>query len=364
MDQALLPGRSRLDRAQVRAALAGQRAHCAGRSPFYVAVLDELLADPHAPWLARVEECWSARRFAVAWEAAHLLLACLHCSALADEDDGLAASYPSCGGYGEPDGAVAAFMARAPQAFWRRLTENFVQTNEVDRSTPWMLAASAFASRRLPFHLVEMGASAGLNLIGDHLPHACDFVGVSGQAERGPAGWNCRPHDVLTRAGLDIRPRRLAEREDRTWLRACVWADDLQRLERLDRAVQLFLRLAREPGGPQLHDCTFADAPAWLEAHRPPAAGEALLVCNAIGTVYLSDAEYARLCNDMARALAPWGDRATWVEYERPRRGEGALEMRVHRVLQGSLQTRVLASGEPRPVRLRLEPGWEFMYAR
>lgn len=342
----------------MRRALASQRAYCEDRSPFYAAVLRELEVDAHgAPaWLDAMEHAWSKRRFAVDWEAAHLLLACLHFWALRGASAELAALYPSCGGTGgEPRGAVKAFLDHAPPAFWERLRVNTVQTNEVGRSVAWMAtAAVAFGVRRTPFHLVELGASAGLNLVGDLLPQACHF------SIEPPAGWN-RPHRALTRTGLDLFPRRLSDPDDRLWLKACVWADDRPRLERLDAATAVFLRMEGRPEGPRLERCTFAHAPAWLLANRPARPGQGLLVFNSIATIYLDQPGYAALWRSMARALAPWGERAVWAEYERPRgRSDAPLELTLHRVIDGELQSCVVASGGPRPVELRVRESWGF----
>lgn len=355
-----------MDRVRLIAELARQRAHCEARSPLYAAVLRELEADAAdaAPWLERIERAWRGRSFAVGWEAAHLLLAAMHYSALAGEAEELAAVYPSCGGRGgEPRGAAKAFLRRAPAGFWQRLSTGLVQTNEIDRSIAWMLAAAAaFRVRGMPFHLVELGTSAGLNLVGDHLPHECRFASEAGERAQAPAHWNGAPHDILTRAGLDLRPRRLQDPADRLWLKACIWAEDLARLERLERATQVFLRLAGEPSGPRLERCAFAEAPQWLERNRPARPGEGLLVFNSIATIYLGEQDYAGLQHGMARALAPWGDRGLWVEYERARgRRDGPLELAVHRSIDGELRTCVLGSGAPRPQEIRLRNGWGML---
>lgn len=355
-----------MDRVRLIAELASQRAHCEGRSPLYAAVLRELEEDAAGapPWLDRIESAWKGRRFAVGWEAAHLLLAAMHYWALRGEAEELAQIYPSCGGRGgAPRGAARAFLRRAPSGFWEKLRSGLVQTNEVDRSIAWMLAAAAaFRTRGMPFHLVELGTSAGLNLVGDHLRHECRFAGEAGESVPAPSHWNGAPHSILTRAGLDLRPRRLEDLADRLWLKGCVWADDLPRLERLERATRVFLRLAREPGGPKLERCAFSEAPDWLAANRPPRAGEGLLVFNSIATIYLGEADYATLQRSMARALAPWGGRALWVEYERARGARaGPLELAVHRVVDGALETRVLGSGAPRPQEIRLRRGWEAL---
>jgi hypothetical protein len=348
-----------MERFRLMKALARQGEYCEGRSPVYAEVLKALAEDAaDAPaWTDRLREAWKNRSFAVDWEAAHLLLAGMHYWALRGEAEELAAVYPSCGGRGfDAGGAAMAFLRRAPAPFWERLSSGFVQTNEVDRSVAWMVGAATVFGEQ-PFHLVELGASAGLNLVGDYLPHECRFIAEGGGTVVPPARWARSPHPVLSRTGLDIHPQRVANRGDRLWLRACVWADDLPRLARLDRAIETFLRLEPLAGGPRLERCAFAQAPAWLAVHRRPALGESLLVFNSIATVYLDDADYAALKKGMADALAPWGARAAWVEYERPRSGPGPLELAIHRVAGATLHTQLIASGGPRPQELRLRAG-------
>jgi hypothetical protein len=357
-----------MDRTSLLKALGGQRAYCKERSPLYAAILEELEDDAaaSAAWPERAQHAWRGREFAVDWEAAHLLLAGMHFWALKGAAPELSAIYPSCGGPGRARaGAARAFLRRAPVQFWELLRSAHVQTNEVDRSVAWLLAAAAgFGSRHLAFHFVELGASAGLNLVGDHLPHRCRFTANDGRRAEPPAGWDRAPHAVLSRTGLDLAPRRLAHADDRLWLKACVWADDLPRLERLEHAAGVFLRLEKLPLGPRLERCAFADAPAWLQANRPARAGEGLLVFNSIATVYLGEGAYRELQHGMAAALAPWGGRAVWVEYERPRDAPGApLELRIHRAAGGGLRTRVLASGPPRPTAMRFheETPWQLV---
>lgn len=356
----------RMDRARIVRELAGQGAYCRGRSPLYAAVLGALTEDgaAGAPWPAAVEAAWRGRPFVVGWEAPHLLLACMHHFALRGSARELAAVYPSCGGSGgDPGAAAKAFLRRAPAEFWEMLRGSFVQTNEVDRSIGWMLVAAAvFSPRGLPFRLVELGASAGLNLIGDHLRHECRFVPEPGAACPPLPRLDGVPYRATARAGLDLRPRRLSDPSDRLWLRACVWADDLPRLARLERAVSMFLRLQSEREGPRLTRLRFADAPDWLAAAAPARDGEGLIVFNSIATIYLADAEYEALRRGMARVLAAWRGRAYWVELERARgAADGPLELRVHRPAGGRLATRVLGSSPPRPTEMRLRGGWEFL---
>jgi hypothetical protein len=170
---------------------------------------------------------------------------------------------------------------------------------------------------------------------------------------------------VLSRAGLDIRPRRLADPDDRLWLKACVWADKVPQLQRLEHAITTYLRLAEAASGPTLERCTFAGAPDWLRRNRRATPDAGLLVFNSIATVYLSHVEYGTLRRGMREALAPWGTRGLWVEFERSRGNPaGPLNLSAHRLVNGELHTRVLATGEARPQEMRIVGDWDFLYMR
>ena len=191
-----------MDRAGFLRELASHRAYCKDRSPLYYEILKALEGDAaRSPrWLGMIENVWRTRRFPVGWESVHLLLACMHFWALRDEAPELAAVYPSCSGFRADSGAAAmAFLRRAPAAFWEKLRHSYLQTNEIGRSIAWLLpAAAAFRPRNLAFHLVEMGAAAGLNLIGDHIP-PCRVISTQERLPGLPSNWGGMPCDVITR---------------------------------------------------------------------------------------------------------------------------------------------------------------------
>lgn len=178
----------------------------------------------------------------------------------------------------------------------------------MDGSIAWMLAAAAaFGARELPFHLVELGATGGLNLAGDWLEHDVRFTGEWIP----PAGWKRRPHRVLSRTGLEAGPG---------------GAKPLPGCEPAPRFVR----------------GTLADAPRWLTAAFAPKGRQGLLVFNALATGDLDEHAYSELRRGMAEVLARWGDRAIWVEYD--------AELRIHTA--GG--TRVVASSTERPGVMRL----------
>lgn len=127
-----------------------------------------------------------------------------------------------------------------------------VSTNEVGRSAALFLALAAGLVRLGhggPLALIDVGASAGLNLYPDRL--AYDFG--SGRAA-GPRAATVRlavpvtPETatlptglppVVARTGIDLHPLDPADPEDAAWLRALVWPEAAERMARLDAALAL-----------------------------------------------------------------------------------------------------------------------------
>jgi hypothetical protein len=125
-----------------------------------------------------------------------------------------------------------------------------VQTNEVQRSwvlLPLFLRATQGADR--PVDVLELGASAGLNLVWDRYrygykggswgPEDAPLV-LTGE-ERGrpvPADlleW--RP-EIRSRVGIDRAPVDLRGNEAARYLKAFVWADQADRMAALDAAIE------------------------------------------------------------------------------------------------------------------------------
>jgi hypothetical protein len=103
-----------------------------------------------------------------------------------------------------------------------------------------------------PLHLVEIGPSAGLNLIWDAYGVRYTHDGkvaasVETDAElildcelRGPREPPTGPTPaVARRVGLEINPVDIADRDDRDWLRALVWPNDPLRMKNLAIALEL-----------------------------------------------------------------------------------------------------------------------------
>lgn len=201
-----------------------------------------------------------------------LLLASVHDAVLAGEADELRGWYPSAVAEARPVGRGAddpwplfREVALAHDGVERRLRTRATQTNEVGRCAPLLLALDHVArtapgappSGRRPLGLVEVGASAGLNLRLDRYgyrflpagPHGDDQVATVG--EEAPLVLECRwrgdrpppvPADVphlASRIGVDLEPVDLHARADARWLVACQWPEQEERVHRMRSAIAL-----------------------------------------------------------------------------------------------------------------------------
>jgi hypothetical protein len=290
------------------------------RVPAYQRVLArvaELLSDPQAgvPLGAAFSRAWSRRHFSAFYERPLLLLAALRYDALLDGDG---AAHPLWRAIGEvePDEtavtreAVAESLASNRLGFWLTLRTRRVQTNEVSRAVTWLwpMALAGAADGKRPLALVDVGASAGLNLIADSL--ALSFTNQYGETLP-----TVRSIHATTRLGFDVRPLDVRNYDDRRWLRACVWPGEQARLELLDRAVEVFEHAMPRV---ELETLTASAVPARLDllsSSAPP--GSLVVAYQTLLEGYLRASEhesYTALMHEWL-AGAPAGT-AVWLKLE------------------------------------------------
>lgn len=191
----------------------------------------------------------------------------LHAAALTGRDAMLAVEYPHANSTWSMDRVwpLAEAFLRREEAWVRDFMKSPPQTNETARATGLASAFMWLAQRmRAPFHMLELGASAGLNLNWDRFAYA--YPGWQRQSVIGPMmptvvtgrppPW--RDIAIASRAACDQNPLDPANADDRLRLRAYVWADQSARLERLNAAMEL----SRETG----LKVEKADAAAWVAA--------------------------------------------------------------------------------------------------
>jgi hypothetical protein len=223
----------------------------------------------------------------------------------------------------EPALAGAYADGRVPEA-WERLWDTLdrnaaelrdsleqpVQTNETGRCAGLLFGFAAVATETaLPLRLLEVGASAGLNLRWDRYRYEAD--GFSWGPEDSPVKLGFELDGVPTpavppgfeiagRHGCDAAPIDPGTAEGKLTLLTYIWPDQAERMARMKAALEvaseLPIALDREP------------AAAWTRRMlAEPATGRATVVYHSIVSQYLSDIERAALFDGIHAA----GERAT-----------------------------------------------------
>ncbi|MFO7631462.1 MAG: DUF2332 domain-containing protein [Caldilinea sp.] len=191
---------------------------------------------------------------------ANMLLGAVHFLLLQDPSQELAHYFSDLVSDPRPPAAAApafrAFCLKRREEIAVLLRTRLVQTNELRRCA-YLLPAFSFitALARQPLALIEVGASAGLNLLFDryayryalgdvHLRAGDPFSSVNIDA-------SCRVHPgaellysvppVERRIGIDLNPVNLAEDDEAAWLRALIWPEHADRVHRLQQARDLWL---------------------------------------------------------------------------------------------------------------------------
>ncbi len=204
-----------------------------------------------------------------------LLLAAVHFLLLSGIDHPLAAYYDTVAAVrGAPTeipagGDVAAAFADFCRVYRseveRLVATRTTQTNEVGRCTglfPGLCVVASQYGWREPLALLDLGTSAGLNLLFDDYGYTYRAAGggavLAAGAEGSAVALECSVRDDLThlpelrlpvmaeRVGLDLSPVNPFSDEEARWLLACQWPDNLARFGRL-RAALANVRAAAHP---------------------------------------------------------------------------------------------------------------------
>ena len=231
------------------------------------------------------------------------LLAALHHLVLAGEAPALAAFYPSVGGTQPPDEVWRATRVTVLEHFdWLRgRVARTVQTNEPGRSAvlyPALLWLTARHGR--PIRLLEIGASAGLNLQADRYAYRVGPLTLGDPASplEFVEPWAPPPPvdlasaaaalHIAARAGCDLAPLDPSRPDDQLTLLSYIWPDELDRIDRLRAALSV---AARDP-------VRVAPAPAseWLPT-AIDAAGERdlVVVWHSVMRQYVDAEEWAAI---------------------------------------------------------------------
>jgi hypothetical protein len=181
----------------------------------------------------------------------NLLFAAVQYLLIGGADEGLAAFYPSLVEKPAAPGGVGPHFRRFVLANEEEIIEignsRYTQTNECRRCIALlpMVMMSPFDS----FHLIDVGASAGLNLAIDRYGYRYGDRDWNLTSELELTGeWRGRSvpfHEieVLGRTALDLNPIDPADETARRWLDALIWPEHEERRSRLRSALDLVSKL-------------------------------------------------------------------------------------------------------------------------
>lgn len=258
------------------------------------------------------------------------LLAALHELVLSGQAPELAGFYPSAGGHLAPEGVWPAAAATIDERFgWiRERLELGVQTNEPGRSAV-MFAALLWLTDRygMPIRLLEIGASAGLNLLFDRYCYVVDGVELGDVSSplRFVEPWTPGPPidvppcasrlRIAERGGCDLAPLDPSRPEHRLRLLSYIWPDELQRIERARTALEV----AAEGPIPVQERA----ASTWLaEQLAGPADGQLTVVWHSVVRQYVPSGEWDAVESAIAGAAGPTVELAMEPSAEKPGRFE------------------------------------------
>ncbi len=185
-------------------------------------------------------------------------LAAAHRLVLANPTEDVARYYPSASGEPMPDAdpfpAFRAFCLDRRDQMLELLRSKRVQTNEVGRCAYLLSAFGMIASHsgHQPLALVDVGTSAGLNLLFDRYHYSYSnglkFGPTDSQVQLvAEVKGNVFPDlengipTVGSRLGIDLTPVDLSDFETFMWMRALVWPDHSERMARFNGAASIAL---------------------------------------------------------------------------------------------------------------------------
>lgn len=211
------------------------------RAPLYARFATGLVDQPEV--LAILAEAPPNSRLPVT------LFAAIHSLLLADPSEPLAAWYPNLSGAASNDDPLPTlvdFCRRHRSELVELVRTRVPQTNEIGRSAVLVLALAGIAAEVGPLSQLDVGASAGLNLLTDRYRYRWgDHCVGTGEIELVCRLTGALPSTlppvalptIVERIGLDRDPVDITDPDQVRWLEACVWPDQADRFARLQAAL-------------------------------------------------------------------------------------------------------------------------------
>ena len=182
-----------------------------------------------------------------------LLFASAHHLLLAEPDHPLAHHYPNLArrdAEGDAGDLFVEFVLARAEPMRDLLSNRSTQTNEIGRCNWFLFPLSMLNDEVGSLARVDIGSSAGLTLLAARIGYDVRPGGKVGSNPslsitcdvRGEPPLPDRTPDVAWSVGIDASPIYVYNEDEVRWLEACVWPDQVERFERLQKAI----RLARE----------------------------------------------------------------------------------------------------------------------
>jgi len=312
-------------------------------SPLYTTLFASI-----ASWLENNPDC-EARRWLVdvsstrsPLETSLLLMAGMHREVLLDAPgtQELRQYYPSVGGSkSHNDIGLPKIFAEALTSRKESLSEMMqnatVQTNETARGIFWLFPAVVTGWGSM--HLIDLGASAGLNLVGEQRRFAMVGPDFSEFASFGlapstqfvtkcepviPHSWNALSDIpcILTRSGCDLNPLPLETDIDQKILKSFVWADQLERMARLEEGIMAHASVSTKQQIQVMPANLPHDLPYFLRSLSLDDDKAPVLIYNTYMTAYLEN-EGLALYDYIADWAAETNRPVLWAQAEPPKEG-------------------------------------------
>ena len=231
------------------------------RSPFYEALCAGIAEDADLLDLAGgVREGQRAPNLFLA--AVQYLVLTRGDNTLKDVYEGVSAEVPAPEGF---FGTFRAFCLDNAQQITDIISTRTVQTNEVRRCAVFLPALFLVEERAgfRPFHFVDVGCSAGLNLLWDKYRYRYSNTTSCGDASaalliecevKGDSPLPLRETlpKAASRVGIEIEPVDTSDPDGIIWLRSLIWPDQCDRLTLLSTALAV---LRKHPPRIVVGDC-------------------------------------------------------------------------------------------------------------
>ncbi len=319
-----------------------QAAFAAGYSPLCSRLCSLVSAwfdqedDPVIEWLS------AASGDRLSFEVPMLLLAGVHHAVLsgAAESRALAPFFPTVGGHknpgaGELDSVLHQTIEKLQPSLTSFIQTAQVQTNETGRGIGWLLPLYNITWKQV--HLVDMGCSAGLNLVADKRQY--QIVQDEGKVQKKSLFGHGKKQEfvvsavghhihfssssalpaICSRIGCDIAPYELTSSQEERALAAFIWGDQVERMARLQEAFRAFTEMKKEPG-PFLHlyQVDIAkELAGFLDSCISPLAEQPIVLYNSYLTNYLADKG-----RGMKETIGKWAGEqeqpVCWIQMELP----------------------------------------------